>query len=484
MIKAAFISNGYESLGIEFLSFALKKKGLDVGLFVDPSLFNESGFWKINSLSKIFNYERILLKEIKKYSPHIVCFSVFSDNYLWSLKWAFVLKKEIPDLKIIFGGIHPTVLPYDVVKKENVDCVICGEGEEVIYDAILNLLGVSDQIPRGVLIKKEGKIFGEAIPIINRKIDDYYPDKSIFYSKYPFYSKSYLTLTSRGCPFFCSYCANSFYHNLFKNSEYYRLRNPDNIIYELETALSAYNYDAVHFTDEVFNLKKEFLKYFISEYRKKISKPFSCYVYPDLVDEDVVKILKDGGCVKVQLGVQSYYEDKRRKVYNRFSSNFKISNAIKLFKKYDIFVVADHIVDEETDEEEIKKLIDFYDKNSFPDLAEVFFIRYYPGSKILDYAFKKGIIKKEDVVKIKEGAINGGIVNTKDEKLLRYSQYIMLSPFLKAKPVEFMLKKKLLFSSNIFLRIFLRILKPIPFDFNTGQFVSRYFFFIKKFVIR
>lgn len=483
-MKVAFVSNGYESLGIEFLSFSLKKNGFSVELFIDPSLFDENGFWQINNLSNILNYQNILLREIKQYNPDVICFSVFSDTYLWALKWAFILKKEVLNVKIIFGGIHPTVLPYEVISRKDVDCVISGEGEDIISNAILNLLGFSEKITNGILIKKDGKIIGNPIPNIIKNIDDYYPDKNIFYSKYPFYSNYYLTLTSRGCPFSCSYCANSFYHKVFKKNEYYRLRNIENIIYELETSLLFYNYKAVHFTDEVFNVKKSFLKEFMLKYQKKINKPFSCYVYPDLIDEDVVKLLKDSGCVKIQLGVQSFYEEKRKIVYNRFSSNYKIANAIKLFKKYKIFVVADHIIDEETDDKEIENLLNFYNENDFPDLLEVFFIRYYPGSKILDYAIKEGKLRNDDKNKIENGLIRGGIVNTKNKKYLTYFQIISLSAILPYGVIKFILNKKIIIFKNILLRIILRILKPMPFDFNTKQFVLRYFFFIKKIIFK
>lgn len=487
MIKIAFISNGYESLGIEFLSFALKKRNFDVKMFIDPCLFNEAGFWNVKILSSVLNFRDNIINELKEYSPDIICFSVFTDTYQWAVKWADLIKREIPDVKVIFGGIHSTLVPYQVIQKEAVDCVVCGEGEEVIYYAVLNLMGYEEIVPEGVLIKKEKRIIGNPRPVLIKNIDDYYPDKSIFYSKFPFYSKFYLTLSSRGCPFSCSYCSNSFYHLFFKSPDYYRLRNTDNIIYELKTALSVYEYEAVHFTDEVFNIKKDRMNKLLLRYRNEISKPFSCYIYPDLIDEDTVKILKESGCVKVQFGIQTCSETKRREIYNRFSSNLKIANAIKLFKKYRIFTVVDHIIDNDTSDNEVKELINFYVKNDFPDLNEVFFIRYYPNSVLTKDALRKGYISKEEESNINEGLIKGGIIKTKNKKVLKYFQSIIISPIIPRKILDFIVNKKYLlkipFLGNIFLRILLRIIRPVPFDFNTEQFINRYAFFIKKFFL-
>jgi radical SAM superfamily enzyme YgiQ (UPF0313 family) len=484
-VKIAFISNGYESLGIEYLSYVLKKNGYDVSLFIDPCLFKEDGFWNINTLSNIFDYKKVLLKKLKEYAPDVVCFSVFSDNYKWAKSLSKLIKDEIDGVKIIFGGIHPTLMPESVIRSEYVDCVVMGEAEETISNAIENIFSNKNNIMHGILIKKDGKIKGTIFPRITKDIDSYYPDKTIFYSKYPFYSSSYLIAASRGCPFECSYCCNDYYHKYYSNDKYVRTRRIENIIYEIELAKNIYNFRYVHFTDDVINFNRQWLAELLKKYKEKINLPYSCYVYPDLVDEDTVRAMKESGCVKVQLGVQTYSEEKRKIILKRYSSNKKIADALKLFKKYKIFVVADHIVgDFNNSKEDLYQLINFYIENTIPDLNEVFFLRYYPQSSLLKYAAKNNLISDDEVKAINDGEMSGGLINTKSRSLIKQSQSIIMISLLSKQIIKYLYKKNLFLRipviNNILFRIITRLLKPLPYDFYTSQFIKRYIFFIKK----
>ena len=64
-MKIVFLHNGYESLAIEALSAALKKAGFETGLVIDPCIFDESGFWRINRLARFFEFKSETLAELK-----------------------------------------------------------------------------------------------------------------------------------------------------------------------------------------------------------------------------------------------------------------------------------------------------------------------------------------------------------------------------------------------------------------------------------
>ena len=127
-MKVTFLHNGYESLGIEALSAALKKSGLETSLVIDPCLFEESGFWRLKGPARFFNLRKETMELLKAEKPDLLCFSVFTDNYRWALGWAEAAKKEL-GVPVAFGGIHPTSVPEKVIAKDCVDYVCVGEGD-------------------------------------------------------------------------------------------------------------------------------------------------------------------------------------------------------------------------------------------------------------------------------------------------------------------------------------------------------------------
>lgn len=487
-MKIAFISNGYESLGLEYISYVLKKNGFKVELFIDPMLFNEPNFWKAKKLNYFFDYTKILMKEIENFKPNIVAFSVLTDTYQWALKRAYEIKKINPNIIIFFGGIHPTLLPDIVIKNRQVDCVFIGEAEEVIIRVIEILETKKYKELDGVIFKKNNKIYYSSLykKPLTVNLKGLFPDKSLFYLKYPFSKNYYLTSLSRGCIFECSYCINDFYRK--NTSFHFRVRDIDEVIYELELAKKIYSCKFVHFVDEVFNFNKNFLFTFLKKYREKVNLPFSCYIHPSLIDDETIKLLANSNCRRVQFGMQNFNEEVRKKILKRNVPNNKIIEVIKKFKSYRIFTICDHIIgvpgDDEKDFENICKLYINEDK---ADLNEVFFLRYYPKSSITEYAYKKKIITNVDLFKINNGLIEYGITDSKNSDFLKKSQTLFLISILPKKLLitllRFNLINRLPIINNIFARIILRIIKiqfrNVP-DFYTIQFIKKYIYFVFK----
>ena len=67
-------------------------------------------------------------------------------------------------------------------------------------------------------------------------------------------AKNYLIMTSRGCPFNCSYCCNSAYNALYCHEKnHVRRRSPQNVIEELKLAKEKWKLRLVSFADDVFH---------------------------------------------------------------------------------------------------------------------------------------------------------------------------------------------------------------------------------------
>ncbi len=492
MFKIAFIHPGYENLGIEYLSAALKINGFETKLFFDPILFSESGFINNKFLSRLFSNKENILNSIKDYQPDLLCFSVITDNYKWACEWAREAKNYVP-VPVVFGGIHPTSVPERVVQESFVDYICIGEGDVAIVELSKAL---RDNKPansvRNIWVNKEGLIFKNEIrPPVSNLDTLPFADKDIYYSEAPIFYDGYLISTSRGCPFKCAYCCNNVYHALYKDTGMVvRRRSADNVIRELEEAQNKYNPRFIHFVDDVFNYNRDWLFDFLGKYKANIKLPFSCYIYPDLVDLPMVKSMKEAGCFKIQMGLQVFDENKRATILKRNSKQGNISRAIDYFKEAGVFVTCDNILgfpDEK--EEELLSLAHFYNKHT-PNHSENFWLRYYPGTEITKWALNNNYISAEINEEIEKGRYNSGLIrrpkHTSFSKTFTGKFLFLLSifPFLNNKLRLFILKYKLyrFFPgvSGIPLLIFLKIFNRPKYDFNTMRTIKRYAYFCLK----
>ena len=482
-MKVTFLHNGYESLGIGALSAALKKEDIETSLVIDPCLFDESGFWRLKGPARFFDLKNETMALLKAEKPDLLCFSVFTDNYRWALAWAEAAKKEL-SVPVVFGGIHPTSVPEKVIAQSCVDHVCVGEGDRAL-PALARALEAKDPAPiANIWSKKYGVVIkGELAPPLDLDSLEF-ADKEIFYSHYPFFGGGYLLSASRGCPFACAYCANSVYERLYGGRKYCRARSPEHTLRELAHAKERWRPKFVHFADEVFNWDKAWLENFLPRYRAEIGLPFSCFIYPDLLDAKNASLLKETGCFKVQLGVQIFDEGRRLKILRRSSSNTKIAAAIDLLRREGIYTVCDSILGLPGDtEDDLSKLAGFFAEHT-PDQNEVFFLKYYPGTELTAKAAAEGLLKPEEVAALEAGEGPSGIISRPEDarpQLGKFFTLLLLLPLLPA----FMRKGAVRNASlikflpgNIVLRILARLLRRPAYDFNTRQFVRRYGYFM------
>jgi len=491
MFKIAFIYPGYENLGIECLSANLKKNGFEVKLFLDPIIFSESGFLNYKPLASVFSYQSRLLRAIIDYQPDLVCFSVITDNYHWACDWAEKIKNKL-SVPIVFGGIHATSVPEKVITQPFVDYVCVGEGDIALVNLSRALKDKQDTTSiSNIWAKGANGISRNEIADPIEDLDNLpFPDKDLFYCAYPIFKDGYLISTSRGCPFFCAYCCNNVYHSLYKNKgKFVRRRSTANVLAELELAKNKYKPKFIHFVDEVFNYDKNWVTDFLSKYKESIRLPFSCFVFPDLVDPGICKLLKQAGCFKVQMGVQVIDDRKRKEVLFRSSTKNEITQAIKYLKDSGIFVTCDNILGfPDESEEELVALCYFYHQNK-PDHCENFWLRYYPKAAITDWALENNYIDKERAAAIESGDVNSGLVRKPEhpDKKTYSHQFILFLNIYRYLPAGLrlaILKHKwyrlLPKVSVVFLLLAFRPIHHPKYDFNTIRTIRRYLYFCSR----
>jgi len=215
-------------------------------------------------------------------------------------------------------------------------------------------------------------------------------------------------MTTRGCPYKCTYCFN---HQLQKTyaktkSCYLRRRSIESVIDELKLYKRKYGAKSVHFYDDTFILDKRWVIDFCLRYKAEINLPFYCLVRANLVDEEIITALKNAGCVCVGMGIESGNNEIRNKVLKRNMTTDQIINACRIVKGNKIKLVTFNIFG--FPDETPSQMLDTMKINLKIQPDSLFTYTFYPfyGTDLMKESLEKGYIDKEVIDKIVEGVGN------------------------------------------------------------------------------
>lgn len=398
-MKILFIQRGFESLGVEYLSAALKEKGHRTALFFDASLFEIPPFMNKRLLKK-FPKAPLLKNKLLEEQPDLIAFSVVSDDFGWAVETADFIKQHI-DVPIIFGGIHPTGTPITVVEEPSVDYVCIGEGEEAICElasametnsSTSNIKNIISKTHKTISLRKKTNNL-DTLPL---------PDKELFYNEFPgLVNEVYSTSATRGCPYSCTFCCNSTLKEVYpKQENKVARRSVNNLIQELETAMEKYQIKKIFFTDDLFICDKNWLAEFAKQYKTKINLPYTALVHPSFVDDETASLLEKSGCRVIGMGIQTINEKQRIQELNRPGTNAEIQKAVTALNKTKIFFYLDIILGLPSQTAtDLIEAVHFFTQYK-PDGIATLWLRYYPKTQIIKDAKEKGILTDKQIEEI------------------------------------------------------------------------------------
>lgn len=264
--------------------------------------------------------EIILMEELQEVSPDMVGITSTSPTHKNALDVAKVVK-EYRNIPVIKGGTHETNANGTTIRNNpEIDYSVVGEGEETIVE-------LADRISRGESVRGlEGVIFRENNEIVDTGRRTLIPDldtlprpaRDLFYLDERFdeyYSaklfggkKSTSIMTSRGCPYSCSFCSSKV------NWGRVRQRNVENVVGELGELYSQ-GFRGFMFEDDMSLANKEWFLRF-AEQIKGVGIEYSLQTRVDAIDEETAKALSESGCKFMYFGIESGVQeilDKCRK---------------------------------------------------------------------------------------------------------------------------------------------------------------------------
>jgi anaerobic magnesium-protoporphyrin IX monomethyl ester cyclase len=335
----------------------------------------------------IENVEDAFDRKINEFKPDLIAVSTMTGTFNWSLN---ILNRIKPRAKIIYGGVHPSISPKEVLKHGIVDFVCVGEGEELLIKLCECLGNEKDysQI-KNLGYKKSGTThINELGPFVN--LDNLpTPDWSLFDERHLFrpfmgeiYKGSFYEM-SRGCPMNCNYCVNVSLKKILKKcGSYFRYQSPQKTIRQLGELKEKYGATWFKFADDSITYFKEDYLEELADGLSKLTIQFGCSIRPEAVTKRKIELLKKMGCVAGTVGIESGNPRIRKEVLNRRISDEQIEETINNLIDANIRVTTFNMIGlpGET-REDIFQTIKF-NKSLNIEAANVYIIYPYPGTFI------------------------------------------------------------------------------------------------------
>jgi len=406
------------AFGVRILSAYLKREG-----YQTESVFLPGGTEQLRFDQEfVYHYDKRIMNQIVELGKKsdIVGISFMSQYLDRAIQITSAIKKST-NTTVIWGGVHSTAKPEESLQYADMVCLY--EGEEALMELLRKISAGTDYYDtRNIWFKKNGGIVKndsrpylqdlDSLPFFDFDLDGHYildpvkneivrmkeehlkrhlPRLSYFHNQFKI---TYRTMTSRGCPHRCTYCASSFMGTL-------RRRSVDNVIAELVEIRRKYPFiEMINFFDDTFfAAPTRYFEEFGEAYKKHIGLPFHAQCSPTTVNEKKLDCLIDAGLVFTEMGIQTGSE-RTQKLYNRMVANDKVLEAAHLIHKYrskllppNYHIILDNPWETEEDVRETLQLI-LQLPRPFGKLCIASLI-FFPGTELYKRAKAEGLIKDE-----------------------------------------------------------------------------------------
>lgn len=325
-MKVLFISEylPQEMLGLMWLSRAIKDAG--------------------HETKALFLPDRAWLDKVKEYQPDVLAYSVTTGMHLYFADINRAVKRVVPNALSVFGGPHPTFSP-EYLETDGIDAVCRGEGEAAMVDLLGKLqAGVDYRETQNFWFKdrQTGEITRNTQRPLTQDLDHLgFPDREVVYEAAAIYRNSdrKVFVSQRGCPMNCSFC----FHHAWKkkiydanNKQYTRKRSVSHLLAEIKEVKERYNLKFIHFVDDIFNLRNDWLQEFCERYPKEIGLPFDVILMANMTTEKHIELLAKAGCVYARIAFEAANDHIRNAIFRKNTTRKQLTDASAWIRKHGI----------------------------------------------------------------------------------------------------------------------------------------------------
>ena len=341
--------------------------------------------------------EQKVMDEIIAYNPSLIVAETSTPSFDNDIRIASEIKKRIPNSSIALCGAHASTYAKEILTKyEVISYILMGEYEYTLLDLanklknsgnLRNILGLAFKSNQAVVINKPRSTI--------KNLDDLpWPEReeSVIYK----YNDGFAGLplpnvqmcSSRGCPFHCIFCL---WPQVLYGEHKYRKRDPVKVVDEMDWLIKKFNFKAVYFDDDVFNISKPHVVGICKEIIKRnIKVPWAVMARADLMDEKLLSLMNEAGLFAIKYGIES----ANNNILRTCKKNLNLLYAKKMIKHTKGLGIKVHLtfclgLPGET-KQTIADTVNFIDETR-PDSLQFSFATPFPGTSYFRYLEKKGV---------------------------------------------------------------------------------------------
>jgi radical SAM superfamily enzyme YgiQ (UPF0313 family) len=284
----------------------------------------------------------------------------------------------------ILGGIHTSIFPEESLK--HADAIITGEGE-IMLDELCQ--SRAKGIFKGKPIMDLDTLPLPSWHLLNMEFYVTVLSRSPinFMAFMPSDTRMGNLLTSRGCPWNCSFCYNSF------RTLPARYNSAERVVKEIETLINNYHIDGMFFVEDNFFSNQKRVKDVCRLMKEKgISIPWGANSRVDCINEEILSIVKDANCRQITFGFESGCQ-KTLDNLNKKSTVELNRKAIRLCNQFGIKASGTFMIgNPDETAEDAQETLDFIDYNDILGPIGVCLTTPYPGTKIWELCKERGLL--------------------------------------------------------------------------------------------
>ncbi len=377
-------------LSLMYLSAYLKVKGQAVEIIdkvIDRTTIKDFSLQDPNI--------RELFSDIHDYNPDIIGMTLFSRELVEIARLCKLIKREFKSALIVLGGPHPTAMPAEILERiPDCDIAVRGEGEVSLYN-LISVLSSNRSLRevKGILFRtnngeqiyhcEDAEAISEldSLPFPDRKglIHNY---RNGNYASFLYGNPCDILITSRGCPFQCSFC--------FKVYKKYRSRSPENVLEEIDWIVSNVAPKYIQIMDDSFTINRNRAMSILNGLiERKYPVKFKVRSRVSAVDEEMLKKMKQAGVDTIVYG----FESGSQRMLNAFNKRTTLEEnvtASKLTRKAGLSCLGDMILFYPGENRQTLKETERFIKKAKPTAVKFYILTPLPQTKVYKEAKENG----------------------------------------------------------------------------------------------
>lgn len=385
------------SLGPLYLASYLRQAGYE-SLITDNKLLGDEKPYEHISVEKSRND---ILDKVIKLQPKILAYSANTTEINEIIGMHNILREKVNAISII-GGAHATADPQGMLKRD-FDIVAIGEGEMTAVELIKELDQDQPDLSKIEGIAWKNKV-GEIIINSSRPAMDISDILLPAYDKIDVARvlkmsdqvirgvplKTAMLMTSRGCPYSCTFCACN---KVFGRQV--RYRSYENIKEEIKFFKKHYNLEAIWFADDTMTVNYDHVRK-ICRLMKEEKLYWGAQARVNLADEEIIKLMKDSNCLQLDFGVESGSQRVLDEIINKKITLKQVEETFANCRKYGIRAHAAFMLGLPTEtREEVYQTLKFARKLK-PNFYAFGMFTPLPGTYLYEYYYQPGEITLDD----------------------------------------------------------------------------------------